>query len=35
MKSQIRKNEDEIKKGKFLKADTKMSDEELYHLLVD
>ena len=29
----IRKSEDEIKKGKFVKADTKMNDEEIDDLL--
>ena len=32
--ARIRKSEDDIKKGKFIKADTKMSDEEIDNLLV-
>ena len=30
----IKRSEDEIKKGKFIKADTKMSDEEIDDLLM-
>ena len=30
----IRRSEDEIKSGKFIKADTKMSDEEVDDLLM-
>ena len=30
----IRKSEDEIKKGKFVKADTKMGEEEIDDLLM-
>jgi len=30
----IRRSEDEIKKGRFVKADTKMSDEEIDDLLM-
>ena len=31
----IRKSEDEIKRGKFVKVDTKMSEEEIDDLLMD
>ena len=30
----IRRSEEEIKKGRFVKADTKMSDEEIDDLLI-
>ena len=30
----IRRSEDEIKNGKFIRADTKMSDEEIDDLLI-